>query len=125
MRTSEELDNEFGLILREKPRALVVVADRVFLHNRSQIMNFATQQRLLGVYAYRELVEAGGLMSYGPSYAAMHRQAAVYVDKILRGAKAKDLPVERPAKFELVINSKTARALALLFRLRFRRRLTR
>jgi putative tryptophan/tyrosine transport system substrate-binding protein len=101
------------------------VADRVFLHNRSQIMNFATQQRLLGVYAYRELVEAGGLMSYGPSYAAMHRQAAVYVDKILRGAKAKDLPVERPAKFELVINSKTARALALLFRLRLRRRLTR
>jgi putative tryptophan/tyrosine transport system substrate-binding protein len=111
--TSEELDNAFGSILREKPGALVVVADRVFLHNRARIMNFATQQRLPGVYAYRELVEAGGLMSYGPSYAHMHRQAALYVDKILKGAKAADLPVERPAKFELVINLKTARALSL------------
>jgi putative tryptophan/tyrosine transport system substrate-binding protein len=63
--------------------------------------------------AYRELVEAGGLMSFGPSYAVMHRQAARYVDKILRGAKPQDLPVEQPAKFEFVVNLKSAAALGL------------
>jgi putative ABC transport system substrate-binding protein len=113
VRTSEELDNAFGSMLRERPGALVVVADRVFLHNRLRIMDFAAQQRLPGVYAYRELVEAGGLMSYGPNYAHMHRQAAVYVDKILRGAKPSELPIQAPVKFELVINLKTAEALGL------------
>jgi putative ABC transport system substrate-binding protein len=113
VRRSEELDGAFAAILRQKPEALVIVADRVFLHNRMRIMDFAAEQRLPGVYAYRELVETGGLMSYGPSYAHMHRQAAVYVDKILRGAKPADLPVERPAKFELVINLRTAKALGL------------
>jgi putative tryptophan/tyrosine transport system substrate-binding protein len=113
VRTSEELDRAFGSIEQKKPGALVVVADRVFLHNRSQIADFSSRERLPGVYAYRELVEAGGLMSYGPSYEHMHRQAASYVDKLLKGAKAADLPVERPAKFELVVNIKTARALGI------------
>jgi putative tryptophan/tyrosine transport system substrate-binding protein len=76
-------------------------------------MDFAAQERLPGVHAYRELVEAGGLMSYGPSYADMHRRAATYVDKVLKGAKPADLPVERPVKFELVINLKAAKALGL------------
>ncbi len=76
-------------------------------------MDFAAQERLPGVQAYRELVEAGGLMSYGPSYADMHRRAAAYVDKILKGAKPADLPVERPVKFELVVNLKAAKALGL------------
>jgi putative ABC transport system substrate-binding protein len=69
--------------------------------------------RLPGVHAYRELVEAGGLMSYGPSYGDMHRRAASYVDRILKGSKPADLPVQAPVKFELVINLKAANALGL------------
>ena len=77
------------------------------------MMNFAAANRLPGVYAYRELVEAGGLMSFGPSYADMHKRAAYFVDRILKGAKPGDLPVERPSTFELVINLKVAKALGL------------
>lgn len=76
-------------------------------------MDFVTQNRLPGVYAYRELVEAGGLMSYGPSYEDLHRRAATYVDKILKGAKPADLPIEQPTKFNLVINRRAAEALGL------------
>ena len=92
---------------------MLVLADRLFLHNRARIMEFATKQRLPGVYAYQELVEAGGLMSYGPSYADMHRRAATFVDKILKGRKPSDLPVEQPTKFELWINLKTAQQIGL------------
>ena len=113
VRTPEELDGAFAAIERERPGALLVLADRLFLHDRTRIMNFAAKHRLPGVYAYRELVEAGGLMSFGPSYGGMHRRAAYFVDKILKGAKPADLPVERPATFELVINQKAAKALGL------------
>jgi putative ABC transport system substrate-binding protein len=113
VRVGEELDAAFAAIGRERPDALLVLADRVFLHQRARIMKFAAQHRLPGVHAYRELVEAGGLMSFGPSYAGMHRRAAYFVDKILKGAKPADLPIERPANFELVINLKTAKALGL------------
>jgi len=113
VRTREEFDNAFAAILRERPGALVVLADRLFLHNRALIMDFATKHRLPGVYAYQELVEAGGLMSFGPSYPGMHRRAAYFVDRILKGTKPADLPVEAPATFELVINLKTAKALGL------------
>ena len=113
VRTPEELDGALAAIVRERPGALLVLADRLFLHNRQRIMEFAARHRLPGVYAYRELVEAGGLMSFGPSYAGMHRQAATYVDKILKGAKPADLPVEQPTTFELVINLKTAKALGV------------
>ncbi len=89
------------------------MADRFFLHNRQRLMDFATKQRLPGVSAYRELVEAGGLMSFGPSYPGMHRRAAYFVDKIRKRAKPTDLPVERPTKFELVVNLKAATALGL------------
>ena len=89
------------------------LADRLFLHHRERIMAFALEHRLPGVHAYRELVDAGGLMSFGPSYAGMHRRAAIFVDHILRGAKPGDLPVERPASFELVVNLKTARKFGL------------
>jgi putative tryptophan/tyrosine transport system substrate-binding protein len=113
VRTPHEINTAFASMLKEQPGALNVLADRLFLHERARIMDFAAQHRLPGVHAYRELVLAGGLMSYGPSYAHMHRQAASYVDKILKGAKPADLPVQAPTKFELVINLKTAKALGL------------
>jgi putative ABC transport system substrate-binding protein len=113
VRTQEEIEDALAAIVRERPGALLVLADRLFLHHRTHIMDFAAQHRLPGVHAYRELVEAGGLMSYGPSYADMHRRAATYVDKILKGAKPADLPVQAPTKYEVVINLKTAKALGL------------
>jgi len=113
VRTMEEIEGAFAAIVRERPGALLVLADRLFLHHRARIMDFAARHRLPGVHAYRELVEAGGLMSFGPSYADMHRRAAYFVDRILKGAKPADLPVERPATFELVINLKAAKALGL------------
>jgi len=113
VRDEEGLEKAFVEIVREHPNALLVLADRLFLHHRVRIMDFAAKHRLPGVHAYRELVEAGGLMSFGPSYAAMHRRAAYFVDKILKGANPGDLPVERPASFELVVNLKAASALGL------------
>src|SRR5918996_2095925 len=113
VQAQEQFDNAFAAIRRERPGALNVLADRLFLHNRARIMDFAVQNRLPGVHAYVELVEAGGLMSYGPSYPGMHRRAAWYVDKILKGAKPAVLPVEAPAKFELVINLKTAKQIGV------------
>jgi putative tryptophan/tyrosine transport system substrate-binding protein len=113
VRTPGELEETFKAIVTERPGALLVMADRLFLHNRQRIMDFAAKQRLPGVYAYRELVEAGGLMSFGPSYPGMHKRAATYVDKILKGVSPADLPVERPTTFDLVINLKTAKALGL------------
>ncbi len=113
VQAEEQFDNAFATILRERPGALLVLADRLFLHHRVRIMDFATQNHLPGVHAYVELVEAGGLMSYGPSYSGMHRRAATYVDKILRGTKPADLPVEAPIKFELVINLRAAKQIGL------------
>lgn len=113
VRTSKELDNAFVVILRERADALLVLADRLFLHNRGRIADFVIANRLPGMNAYRELVDAGGLMSFGPNYEVMHRQAAAYVDKILKGAKPADLPVEQPEKFDLVISLKTAKALGI------------
>ena len=110
---AEELEGAFAAIVKARPDALFILADRVFLHNRAPMMDFAAKHRLLSVNAYRELVEAGGLMSFGPSYADMHRRAAYYVDRILKGTKPADLPIEQPAKFELVINLKAAKALGL------------
>jgi putative ABC transport system substrate-binding protein len=113
VRSWEEIEAAFATILREGPEALCLLPDRLFLHHRRTIIDFASQHRLPGVHAYRELVEAGGLMSYGPSYAGMHKRAAYFVDRILKGANPGDLPVERPATFELILNLKTAKALGL------------
>ena len=113
VRSADQLDGAFDIIVQKRPHALLVPGDRVFLTNRVRIVQFAAQRRLPAMSAYRELVEAGGLISFGPSYAGMHRRAAFYVDRILKGAKPGDLPVERPTTFEMVINLKTAKALGL------------
>jgi putative ABC transport system substrate-binding protein len=113
VKSNEQFDEAFATIRKERPGALNVLADRLFLHNRERIMDFAVENRLPGVHASVELVEAGGLMSYGPSYPGMHRRAAYFVDKILKGTKPGDLPVERPAKFELVVNLKAAKQIGV------------
>jgi putative ABC transport system substrate-binding protein len=93
--------------------ALIVLPDPLFTNHRHRITAFALERRHPTVYAFREFPDAGGLLSYGPSLATFFRHAAVFVDKIVKGAKPRDLPVQQPAKFELVVNLKTARALGL------------
>ncbi len=110
---SEQLEKGFGAIVAARSRALIMVSDRALLAHRDRIVDFAIKRRLPGLYAYREFVEVGGLVSYAPSYPAMFQRAAMYVDKILKGAKPGELPIEQPTKFELVINMKTAKALGL------------
>ena len=115
VRSAADFDHAFDAIASARADAMTVLADRVFLHNRVRIVEFAARRHLPAVYAYRELVDAGGLMSFGPDYADMHRRAAAYVDRILKGAKPADLPIEQPSKFELVINQRAARALGITF----------
>jgi putative ABC transport system substrate-binding protein len=112
-RVAGALDETLKAIVTERPGALLVIGDRLFLHNRQRIVDFANKNRVPMVPVHPELVEAGALMSFGPSYVAMHRRAAYFVDKILKGVKPGELPVERPTTFELVINRKTAKALGL------------
>jgi len=113
VRTSEELAGAFGAATRDRAGALIVLPDPMFLTHRTRIADLAAKSRLPAIYYDRDYVEAGGLMSYGANIADMYRRAATYVDKILKGAKPADLPVEQPTKFELVINLKTAKALGL------------
>ena len=103
----------FALITRERPHALVVATNLMNYANRQTIADFAVEQQMRGVYPVREFVEAGALMSYGVNLGDLFSRAAGYVDKILKGAKPADLPVQQPTKFELVINLKTAKALGL------------
>jgi putative tryptophan/tyrosine transport system substrate-binding protein len=110
---SQQFEKGFGAIVAARAEALIMVSDRALLTHRARIVDFAVKHRLPALFPYREFVEAGGLVSYAPSYLAMFRRTAAYVDKILRGAKPADLPVEQPTKFELVINLKTAKALGL------------
>ena len=108
-------DGAFDAATRDRADALVVLPDGLINSHRKQIVDFAMARRLPGMYPYREFVDAGGLMSYAPSYVDLFRRAAVYVDRILQGTKPADLPVEQPTKFELVLNRKTAQALGLTF----------
>jgi putative tryptophan/tyrosine transport system substrate-binding protein len=108
-----DYSNAFAFIAREQPDALIVSASVVNVGNRHLIVEFAAQRRLPAMYATREFVNIGGLISYGVNFHDLFRRAAGYVDRILRGAKPADLPVEQPTKFALVINLKTAKTLGL------------
>jgi putative tryptophan/tyrosine transport system substrate-binding protein len=111
-RKPDDFPGAFASIARTV-RGLLVWPSPMFQSERLRLVDLAAQHRLLAVYYLREYVEAGGLLSYGPNLANLHRRAATYVDKILKGAKPADLPIEQPTKFELVINLKTAKALGL------------
>jgi putative tryptophan/tyrosine transport system substrate-binding protein len=110
---ASELDNALAAMMKERPHALMVTADPVQQFFISRILQFAAAKRLPTVFQIRENVIAGGLMSYGPSLPELFRRAAIQVDKILKGAKPANLPVEQPTTFEFVINMKTAKALGL------------
>jgi putative ABC transport system substrate-binding protein len=112
-RTAAEIGNAFSAMVREKAGAVIVVRDAIFIQLARQIAELAAKNRLPTIFGNRENVDAGGLMSYGDNLADNFRRAATYVDKILKGAKPGDLPVEQPTKFELIINRKTAKALGL------------
>ena len=112
VRTVADLDRAFEILARARVDALWLIAPAAF-QGRGQIADYALKNRLPAVAPYREFVDAGGLVSFGTSFAQTHRRAAAYVDKILKGAKPADLPVEQPTTFELVINLKTAKALGL------------
>jgi len=114
-RGPEEFDSAFAAITRERAEALLVSRGTTFLVNRARITELAMKGRLPTMYSFRECVEEGGLMAYAVNMADFGGRAAGYVDKILKGAKPADLPVEQPTKFELAVNLKTAKALGLTF----------
>jgi ABC-type uncharacterized transport system substrate-binding protein len=113
MRTRDEVATVFATIARERPDALVVLLDSLTGDHRHEIVEFAAKNRLPAIYAGTPFAEAGGLLVDSVDFHELWRRAAVYVDRILRGAKPADLPVEQPMKFELVVNLKTAKALGL------------
>jgi putative ABC transport system substrate-binding protein len=113
VRSPADLDGAFKAVARARPNALITLADGMLLDNRTRIVQFAAKSQIPTMFPEREFTEAGGLMVYGPSIASNSRRAAWYVDKILKGAKPADLPVEQPTKFELVINLKAAKQIAL------------
>ena len=113
VRRPADFDRAFSDMTRARAGALTVFPSIMFFNEREQLAGRAAKNRLPAVYPSREYVDAGGLMSYGPDRADLFRRAATYVDKILKGAKPGDLPVEQPTKFQLVINLKAARALGL------------
>jgi len=114
-RSLKELEGAFSATIKEKAMGLVLLSDPWFFgrERRQRIVDFAAKNRLPSIYELREFVDDGGLMSYGPSLFNMVERSAYYVDRILKGAKPADLPVERPTKFELVINLKIAKEIGL------------
>ena len=113
VRESKEFGDAFATMKNERVPALLVIADPLVADNRDRIVAFAATNRLPAIYPYRTFVDAGGLMSYGVDLSDLSRRAATYVDRILKGAKPAELPIEQPTKFELVVNLKTASALKL------------
>ena len=113
VRTRDEVAMAFATIARERPDGLLVLLDNLTHDHRHEIVEFAAKNRMLAIYSGTPFAEAGGLLAYSVDLYELWRRAAVYVDRILKGAKPADLPVEQPRKFELVINLKTAKALGL------------
>ena len=113
VRGPDDFPSAFSSMTTQRPDAFLTLDDRLLLNSRTSIVAFAANQRLPAIYPQRDYTDAGGLMSYGPSISDLFRRAASYVDKILKGAKPGDLPIEQPNKFEFVINLKTAKALGL------------
>ena len=111
----EDIERAFASMAKERAQALVVVSDSLTISNRKRIAELAAESKLPAIYSFSEQVEAGGLLSYGPNPRNLHKVIARYIDKILKGAKPGDLPVEQPAEFELVINLKAAKALGITF----------
>ena len=113
VRGPDDFQGAFAAMIKERPQGLLVLDDPLFFTFRTSILDFAAKHRLPAMHPFREFVEAGGLMAYSVDLADMYRRAATIVDKILKGAKPADLPVEQPTTFELVINLKTAKLLGL------------
>ena len=113
VRDAADIDGALAAMTQERPDALFMIADVLTTRHSRRIVDFAAQSQLPTMFEGRGLVVAGGLMAYGPSYAEQHRRAAYYVDRILKGTKPADLPVEQPMKLDLVLNRKTAQALGL------------
>jgi putative ABC transport system substrate-binding protein len=113
VRSPGDIQGAFAAIVRERAGALLVAPDPLFYVNRGRLVELAAKHRLPAMYPGREFTAAGGLMSYGPDLRDHFHRTAIYVDKILKGAKPADLPIEQPAKFEFVINLRTAKALGL------------
>jgi putative ABC transport system substrate-binding protein len=108
-----DIDGTLENAKRYQPDALIVVEDPLTVSSQKQITDFAGTNRIPAIYGLREFVQAGGLMAYGASLSDLRQRAASYVDKILKGAKPADLPIQQPTKFELIINLKAARALGV------------
>jgi putative ABC transport system substrate-binding protein len=113
VRTPNDIKGAFATMTRSRAGAILILGGSMTWASRQQIADLAVQQRLPGIHFFREYAEAGLLLAYGPNVVAQWRRAATYIDKILKGARPADLPVEQPTKFELVINLKTAKALGL------------
>jgi putative ABC transport system substrate-binding protein len=113
VRTGAELEGAFSSMAREHAQAVLVLSSAFVLAERQRLTELAMRHRLPTMFGQREPVEAGGLMSYGPDFADLYRRGAIFVDKILRGARPADLPIEQPTKFILIFNRKTAKALGL------------
>ena len=113
VKTLDEVETAWSTTVSGKAEAVVMGTQAMFLLNRTRLVAVAARSRLPAIYHRKEYVEAGGLMSYGPDHADLYRRAAYYVDKILKGAKPADLPVEQPTKFELVINVQTAKQIGV------------
>jgi putative ABC transport system substrate-binding protein len=112
-RTPDEVESTLGSMVSGRASALYATLDPLFLERQTRIVEFAAKERLPALYDVKPFVEAGGLMSYGPNFADSFRRVASFLDKILKGGKPADLPVEQPTEFDLVVNLKTAKALAL------------